>query len=137
MVVPPVALAGVRWLVDGNNLLGTRPDGWWKDRAGAARRLVSRLACRPWGSDETFIVVFDGPQDDGTLAIGAEAGIQVRFAPGGPDAADDEIARLVSADEVSDLTVVTSDRVLSQRVRWSGAAVMGAGTFRRMIERDG
>ena len=30
-------------VVDGNNVMGSRPDGWWKDRAGATRRLVERL----------------------------------------------------------------------------------------------
>lgn len=30
-------------VVDGNNVMGSRPDGWWKDRAGAARRLVAQL----------------------------------------------------------------------------------------------
>ena len=31
------------WIVDGNNVMGSRPDGWWRDRRGAQRRLVERL----------------------------------------------------------------------------------------------
>ena len=32
------------WLIDGNNVMGSRPDGWWRDRRGAARALVGELA---------------------------------------------------------------------------------------------
>ena len=32
------------WLIDGNNVMGSRPDGWWRDRAGAAPALVAELA---------------------------------------------------------------------------------------------
>jgi len=31
-------------IVDGANVVGSRPDGWWRDRAGAAVRLYDELA---------------------------------------------------------------------------------------------
>jgi selenocysteine lyase/cysteine desulfurase len=31
-------------LVDAANVVGSRPDGWWRDRAGATARLLARLA---------------------------------------------------------------------------------------------
>jgi predicted RNA-binding protein with PIN domain len=76
-------------------------------------------------------VVFDGRQ----LDIDADS-VDVSFATtSGPDAADDEITRLVAADpEPHELTVVTSDRTLAQRVREHGANVVGAGPFRRRLD---
>ncbi len=37
-------LAPVTIIVDGANVVGSRPDGWWRDRAGAAARLRAELA---------------------------------------------------------------------------------------------
>ena len=51
-----------RVFVDGNNVMGSRPDGWWRDRAGAARRLVAEiipLALRHGGA---WTIVFDGKE---------------------------------------------------------------------------
>jgi len=31
-------------IVDGANVVGSRPDGWWRDRAGAARKLAGKLS---------------------------------------------------------------------------------------------
>lgn len=31
-------------IVDGANVVGSRPDGWWRDRAGATARLRDQLA---------------------------------------------------------------------------------------------
>ena len=36
--------ADVTIIVDGANVVGSRPDGWWRDRAGAAVRLHDNLA---------------------------------------------------------------------------------------------
>jgi len=116
-------------LVDGMNVIGSRPDGWWKDRRGAMVRFAGLLL--EWG--EPVTVVFDGhpwdraPQDEATLAV--------RWAPGGRDAADHEIARIVeAAPHPGELTVVTSDAALAERVRAAGAAVEGARAFRRRVE---
>ena len=99
----------MRWFVDGMNVIGSRPTGWWHDRTGAMREL---------GEDS-------GP-------------VEVVFAPGGRNAADDEIARRVEEDgRPAELRVVTSDRDLSTRVRARGAEVVGAGGFRVRLDELG
>lgn len=37
------ALQPLTVIVDAANVIGSRPDGWWRDRAGAARRLVTSV----------------------------------------------------------------------------------------------
>jgi uncharacterized protein YaiI (UPF0178 family) len=107
-------------VVDGNNVMGSRPDGWWKDRAGAQRRLVEQIGA--W-TQEPVIVVFDGAPPHPTPA--AER-VEVRYASRrGRDAADDDIAALVSGAEDPPF-VVTSDAGLARRVREHGAQVAGA-----------
>jgi predicted RNA-binding protein with PIN domain len=115
-----------RLIVDGNNVMGSRPDGWWKDRAGATRTLVERIGA--W-AEEDVVVVFDGRPPRG---MPAPPRVDVRFAErGGANAADDVIAALVAADvEPRALRVVTSDRELARRVREHGADVIGARAFR-------
>jgi predicted RNA-binding protein with PIN domain len=109
-------------VVDGNNVMGSRPDGWWKDRAGAARRLVEQIGA--WAADDV-LVYFDGPEPP---EMPAPEHVEVRFATRrGRDAADDDIAALVASHPApSDLRVVTSDAALAQRVREAGAEVVGA-----------
>ncbi len=117
------------WVVDGMNLIGSRPDGWWRDRPRAMRELVEALT----QLGEPVTVVFDGRpfELEGTEAV------EVRFAKRrGRNAADDDIAELVArAEDPSALRVVTSDKELSERVRASGGQVTGVGEFRRRLER--
>src|SRR5262249_33863043 len=116
-----------RVIVDGMNVIGSRPDGWWRDRPGAARRLISSLQARARNGDERIAVVLDGrPLPD--LAEGVHDGVLVAYARrGGRDAADDRIVEEVAHDrEPSTLTVVTSDRALRDRVRELGAQVESA-----------
>jgi predicted RNA-binding protein with PIN domain len=115
----------VTLIVDGNNVMGSRPDGWWKDRAGAARRLVEQLGDWAARSGQDVLVVFDGAPQAG---LDAPAGVEVRFARRrGRDAADDDIAAFVAADAAPErLRVVTSDAGLARRVRVHGAEVVGA-----------
>ena len=112
-------------LVDGNNVMGSRPDGWWKDRAGAAKRLVGQLGDWAARTGEDVLVVFDGAEPP---AMPAPDGVEVRYARRrGPDAADDDIAAVVaSTHDPAHLRVVTSDAGLARRVREHGAEVMGA-----------
>ena len=119
------------WLVDGMNVVGSIPDGWWRDRPGAMRRLAARLAEFQSRSGDPVSVVFDG------RPVEIDAGpVEVVFAPArGRNAADDEIARRVAADlDPGALTVVTSDLELSERVREHGAEVMTAGVFLRHLD---
>jgi predicted RNA-binding protein with PIN domain len=113
-----------RVIIDGNNLIGTRPNGWWLDRAGATRQLVVALQACARRTGARIAVVFDGMQLN-DLPEGVHDGVLVAYAHRrGRDAADDRIVDEVAGDkDPSSLTVVTSDRVLSQRVRRLGATV--------------
>ena len=51
----------MRWLVDGMNVIGTRPDGWWKDRDAAMLRLVDLLERWVAGGGDHVTVVFERP----------------------------------------------------------------------------
>jgi predicted RNA-binding protein with PIN domain len=114
-------------VVDGNNVMGSRPDGWWKDRAGAARRHVAELGAWAEREERDVLVVFDGP----AVEIDAPPRVEVRFAGRrGRDAADHDIAAFVAAHAAPErLRVVTSDAELARRVRAHGAEVAGARTL--------
>ena len=60
---------GVRWLIDGNNVYGSRPDGWWNDRGAASGRFAQRVAewCRTHDDDVT--IVFDAPVPESTAML--------------------------------------------------------------------
>jgi rRNA-processing protein FCF1 len=108
------------------NVIGSRPTGWWRDRPGAMRELVERLA----RLDEPVTVIFDGRP----VALEGGERVEVLFASrSGRNAADDDIAAY-AAESGEDLTVVTSDGELAERVRRAGARVMGAGEFRARLD---
>ena len=121
----------VRWIVDGMNLIGSRPDGWWRDRPTAMRDLVGRLGSLRAATGEAITVVLDGR----AVEVPRVEGVEVIFAgSGGPNAADRRIAALVSDDpDPSSMRVVTSDRELADRVKAAGAAVVSSGSFRRRL----
>jgi uncharacterized protein YaiI (UPF0178 family) len=122
----------VRWIVDAMNVIGTRPDGWWKNRRGAMVRLVDQLDRWASAEDHHVTVVFERPMSppirSSVIAIG--------HAPqGGANSADDEIVRLVRADDrPQDIIVVTSDTTLADRVRDAGASAYPAASFRNLID---
>ena len=105
-------------IVDGMNVIGSVPDGWWRDRTGAMRRLLGSLRAL---EEDGIVLVLDGRPRD----LGDSGGVDVRFAP----VADDAIAALAGPAD----TVVTSDRELVERVRARGAKVIGATAFRRRL----
>jgi predicted RNA-binding protein with PIN domain len=120
------------WIVDGNNVMGARPDGWWRDRRSAQRRLVDRLEAFAAARHEPVTVIFDGaPHED----VGGGGRVAVRFARRrGRDAADDDVAALVARHpDPASLTVATSDARLAERVSAAGAHVVGAGAFLREL----
>jgi predicted RNA-binding protein with PIN domain len=122
----------MRWLVDGMNVIGTRPDHWWKDRDRAMFQLVDQLERWAAAENEDVTVVFErqpSPPIRSTV-------ITVAHAPRPKaNAADDEIVRLLNDDpEPYAVRVVTSDRALTERSHASGATVEGADAFRRRLE---
>jgi len=120
-------LSPMRWVIDASNVIGSRPDGWWRDRPGAARRLIGEI--RAWASEPVVVVLDAGPDD----LLGTENGVEVVRAPRqGRDAADDEIVRLLAASDEPSI-VATSDAKLAERARALGARVEGAGAFRRRL----
>ena len=122
----------MRWLVDGMNVIGTRPDAWWRDRHAAMTNLVDML--ERWAADSgaDVTVVFEKPPSPpirSTVIAIAHAPRPRR------DSADDEIIRLLRADgEPGAVRVVTSDRFLADRAYAAGASVEPAGPFRSLIE---
>ena len=116
------------------NVIGTRPDAWWKDRHGAMVRLVDLLERWVAADGEDVVVVFEQPPRPPITSTV----IEVAHAPRPrPDSADDEIVRRLRADpEPGRIRVVTSDRWLADRVRAVGATVEPAESFRARIEGD-
>jgi 8-oxo-dGTP pyrophosphatase MutT (NUDIX family) len=124
-------------VVDAANVVGAVPDGWWRDRAGAAGRLIDRVgvlaaAGVPAGAlglpehawFPEWVVVVEGRARDAATA-GAPGHVDVvRAEASGDDRIVEEAVRLVGAGR--SVTVVTSDRGLSERVVDAGAAVRGA-----------
>jgi predicted RNA-binding protein with PIN domain len=118
-------------LVDAMNVIGSRPDGWWRDRDGAVRRLARGLAALVAADDVAVTVVVDGrPQP--RLPEGRHVGVEVVYARrAGRDAADDRIVELLASGHPAD-EVVTADRELRARVTDLGVAVTGP---RSLLER--
>jgi 8-oxo-dGTP diphosphatase len=126
---------GPTLVVDVANVMGSRPDGWWKDRAGAAARLLTSLSAlaaagvpedpgpgplpvvRRWPS---LVAVIEG---SARTAPDVDRVDVVRAVGSG----DDEVVAQVERAAGSDVTVVTADRGLADRVRALGAAVTGPG----------
>ena len=122
----------MRWYIDGMNVIGTRPDGWWRDRDAAMLRLVDLLERWAAAEGEDVVVVFErkpSPPIRSTV-------IEVAHAPKPRrDAADDEIVRrLRSEPEPALVRVVTSDRWLADQASLLGAGVHGAEMFRARLE---
>ncbi|GAB2908704.1 NTP pyrophosphohydrolase [Streptomyces heilongjiangensis] len=114
-------------IIDAANVIGSVPDGWWRDRRGAAERLRDRLARDGVpGRDEPveLVMVVEG------AARGVESvpGVRVDSAPG---SGDDRIVDLVAEEGRGRATlVVTADRELRRRVGELGAEVTGPRTVR-------
>ena len=116
-----------RVFVDGNNVMGSRPDGWWRDRNAAARRLIAELKPVARGCGGKWTIVFDGFPSVGEEAEKEDA-VTVEYAlRQDADAADNRIVELIAAlPERTDVLVYTSDRRLRERVTALSASVQGA-----------
>ena len=106
-----------RWLIDGMNVIGSVPDGWWRNRERAMHGLVEKLGSYHEARGERVIVVFDG-EPKPRLGRGNRA-VEIVFAPGGADAADDEIVR---ARERGARTVRAADRDVRCPARRAGSS---------------
>jgi 8-oxo-dGTP pyrophosphatase MutT (NUDIX family) len=131
------ALVQVTIIVDVANVMGARPDGWWRDRAGAALRLHAQLvslagrgiAALPgalelprldlWLPD--FVLIVEGAARE--AGFGRDDRVRVVAAPGSGDDAIVAQARDLPGRRL----VVTADRELRRRCETAGASVTGPG----------
>jgi hypothetical protein len=119
-------------IVDGANVVGSVPDGWWRDRAGAAVRLRDRLAT----VISSGLPDLPGPVDVILVVEGrardipqADNGVRVERAAGSGDDRITDLVRDVAATRRT--VVVTADRGLRDRVTALGAEVRGPSSVPR------
>ncbi len=112
---------GTTLVVDGANVVGSRPDGWWKDRAGAARRLHEQLVVADLPHDRVVLVLEGGAK--GGVRAGRDAHVTTVHAPKDGDSEIERQAEVALArgDRV---TVITADGFLRARVQGKGAMPM-------------
>ena len=125
--------AQFRVFVDGNNVMGSRPDGWWRDRAEAARRLVAEIIPLALGHSGAWTIVFDR-QDPPAMPPSPECLTVIHTGHSRRDGADDRIVELLyeQTDRAASL-VYTSDAKLRTRVKALGTQVMGSRTLLSQI----
>ncbi|GAA1831148.1 hypothetical protein GCM10009836_06370 [Pseudonocardia ailaonensis] len=134
-------------VIDGANVVGSRPDGWWRDRAGAASRLAAQLAAarsrgalddlcaahgpvsdaaavRPGGDGVRVVLVLEGAAKRAAIPDGLE----VRLAPRDGDSAMVELAH-EAGERDEDVVVVTADRELTRLLHAVGARTIRPGTL--------
>lgn len=134
-------------VVDGANVVGTRPDGWWRDRAGAAERLRDQLELlgrdgvparhgglpegEHWSWWPRIVLVVEG-QARGTAS---GAGVEVVAAERDGDAAVVRAASEARASNEGDhVVVVTGDRELRARAEAVGAGHLGPSALLEMLD---
>lgn len=113
-------------VVDAANVIGSRPTGWWKDRAGAARSFVEdlRAGVEAGRLTEPVVVVLEGKARAGASS-GTAGGVTVVHAEGSGDDALVDVVRGVPAEDEGAVVLVTADRELRRRVEALGAEVVG------------
>ncbi len=122
-------------IVDAANVVGSVPDGWWRDRRGAAERLRDSLV--PYAEDGLpdvpgpleLVLVVEGA----ARGVASVAGVRVDSAPAGGDDLIAELAAAAAPDR--DCVVVTADRGLRQRVEVYGVRCVGPRTVRPLRRR--
>ncbi|AWK72285.1 hypothetical protein CBI38_12585 [Rhodococcus oxybenzonivorans] len=129
-------------VVDAANVVGSRPDGWWRDRGGAARRLLVKLTRWQERLDEPpeVIAVLEGAA---RVAVADEAKVTlqhlrvVRADGSGDDAIVGIVAEAVETNNDRPVRVVTADRGLRARVEALGAGTVGPRWLLDRIESPG
>ncbi|HEY9263528.1 MAG TPA: NYN domain-containing protein [Mycobacterium sp.] len=122
----------MRWIVDGMNVIGSRPDGWWRNRHRAMVTLVDSLERWALRDGVDVTVVFERPPSP---PIESAVVTVAHASAAAPNSADDQIVRLVTADpHPEQIRVATSDRDLADRVRSAHAAVFPAERLRDLID---
>jgi 8-oxo-dGTP diphosphatase len=146
------ALQPMEFIVDAANVMGSRPDGWWRDRAGAARRLRDQLAVLAANGVPALPETMDAPPLERwfpqivLVVEGAARSIAAAHAAGSGDTGPDGPVRVVAArgsgdDTIAELArdlpgrrlVVTADRELRGRCTAAGASVTGPGWLLRQL----
>ena len=126
-------VAHSRVFVDGNNVMGSRPDGWWRDRTEAASRLVAEIIPLALGHGGIWTIVFDG-QDPPAMPLPPACLTVIHTGHGRRNGADDRIVELVDTlPNWAASLVYTSDAKLRTRVEALGTQVVGSGTLLRQI----
>jgi hypothetical protein len=112
-------------LVDAANVIGSRPTGWWRDRAGAARTLVDQLraAVDSGRIVQRVTVVLEGKARD-AVQIGQIDGVMVVHAARG---GDESLLEAIADAFGHAVVLVTADRELRRRAEALGAEVVGPG----------
>jgi hypothetical protein len=117
-------------LVDAANVIGGRPDGWWRDRPGAARRFIERLrtSMAAGALDPPVVVVVEGAARAG---VGADLdGVRVVHAAA---SGDDVLVELAIAAAPEPVMLVLADRELRRRVEEVGGSAVRPGWLRRRL----
>ena len=120
-------------LIDAANVIGSRPTGWWRDRAGAARTFVERVrdATGAGRLSAPVVVVLEGQARRGVSEC-ASGGVDVVHAAG---EGDDTLVALAGSSP-SPVTLVTADRELTERARRVGADVVGTRWLLERLDPD-
>lgn len=140
----------IRLVVDAANVMGSRPDGWWRDRAGAAARLRDGLAeiaavgltsdqlgveprkmpaqASEWRWWPRIIQVVEGK----ARGVDAVDGVEVVAARADGDSAIVEVAHDAASGDTTVL-VATSDRELRRRVQAVGAEILSPGALLALL----
>jgi hypothetical protein len=119
-------------LVDAANVIGSRPTGWWRDRAGAAGAFVDqvRRAVAAGRVSKPVIVVLEGKAREG-VQPGEVDGVTVLHAAG---SGDDTLVTVAANTPDQQVTLVTADRALRRRVEALGAHVVGPRWLLDLLE---
>lgn len=123
-------------LIDAANVIGTRPDGWWRDRPGAAKRLVEQLRAGTAAGqiDPPVVVVLEGAARAGAPEGDAD-GVRVAHASAG---GDDLLVELALIAAPTPVVLVSADRGLRTRAAVAGATAVGPKSlYHRLAGHDG